>query len=97
MVHLTDKATYSVASRLVLNLDISKSAIESLEVKHFDTFAAAAGYASALTGTRFINVKFSNGDETSSISGSLYCYSKDNTRRPCNEYLIKQVTLRGGK
>ncbi len=76
-----DTAVFSV-SRRVDGIMISS---------YFETFAAAAGCASALNGTRLLNVKFSNQDGSSSWSGSLYVYGTDGTRRACNETLIKAV------
>lgn len=67
--------------------------------EEFATFASAAGHAGALTGIRLINVEFYQVDDAnggrSSISGTLYIYGKNNVRRACNEYLIKQVMKRG--
>jgi hypothetical protein len=89
MVFKNDIATYSVCY-----LQDGK-----LVRAEYQTFAAAAGHAEGLGGqTRFLNVSFRSPDGLSSISGSLYCYSKiTNTRRACNPYLIKQATLRNGR
>lgn len=63
----------------------------SLKRFEFDSFAAAAGMASALDGmTRFIDAEFYNND--SNWSSSMYCYSKiDNQRKVCNPYFVRQV------
>ena len=61
-----------------------------LKTLQFDTFASAAGAASALDGiTRLINVEFKDTDF--SHSGTMYIYSKDNTRQVANQYMIDQV------
>lgn len=69
----------------------------AIKVDTFNSFAAAAGCAKALTGiTRFIDVTFESAD--SSWSGSLYKYNKlDNSRHVCNPRLIKAVLDRQGK
>lgn len=88
MVFNTDIATYSVCYR---ENDV-------LKTYQCSTFAAAAGTADALHGiVRLINVTFSNKDGTSSISGCLHIYSKDNTRRIANQYLVNQALKRGGR
>ena len=61
----------------------------------FDTFASAAGHASVLNGiTRFLDVEFKGQDW--SHSGGMYIYSKDNSRRIANQFMIDQVTKQGG-
>lgn len=90
MVFQTDKAIYTVCSIIA----------GKLKREAFETFAAAAGCADALTGIRFIDVEFYSVDSEggrSSISGSLYCYGRNGARRVCNPYLVKQATLRGGR
>lgn len=65
----------------------------------FESFAAAAGCASALDGmTRFINVRVTyKGDDTWSHSGALYKYSRlDNKRVACNNFLIGLVLAQVG-
>ena len=88
MIKNTDVVTYQV---------IYKQDGELVR-KSFKSFAAAAGCADALYNiTRFLDVKAESSCGQSSISGSLYCYSKDdNSRRACNQYLIKLVTERKG-
>jgi hypothetical protein len=58
------------------------------------SFASAAGQASALTDrTRLLNVSASDVEGMSSISGTLYVYSKGQSeRRAANKHLINQVT-----
>lgn len=90
MVFETDKAEYSVKT-----MEAGK-----LVKKPFETFAAAAGCADALTGIRFIDVEFYSVDKNggrSSISGCLYIYGKNGVRRVGNPYLVKQATARGGR
>jgi hypothetical protein len=56
----------------------------------YDTFAKAAGHASALNGiSRCIDAEFRN--ETSSWSGSMYHIDRHNMRRVTNEYFLKSV------
>jgi len=56
----------------------------------FNSFAGAAGHASALNGiSRFIDATFNNG--TSSWSGSMYHIDRHNMRRVTNEYFLKNV------
>lgn len=90
MVYATDKAIYSV-----------KTMEDGKLVTHiFQTFAAAAGCAEALTGIRFMDVEFYSVDTEggrSSISGSLYVYGKNGVRRACNPYLVRKATERGGR
>jgi hypothetical protein len=90
MVYQSDVAKYSVSFKKLIS---EKAELVTLS---FDTFAAAAGCASALDGVRLLNVQFSNAAGDSSISGSLYIYQADGTRRACNNYLISQVTKRNG-
>lgn len=88
MVFKTDIATYSVC-----NLVGGK-----LVTQDFTSFASAAGCAGALDGqTRMINVKFSNATGDSSISGTLYMYSKNNSRRACSIHLVEASKKRGGR
>lgn len=87
MVFKTDIATYSVSYRDG----------EELKTIRCKSFAAAAGCASALDNkVRLLNVEFSNVKGDSSISGTLYIYSKDNTRRAGSTYLIKASLERNG-
>ncbi len=68
---------------------------DKLKTVSFDTFASAAGHASGLNGiTRLLNVEFKGKDF--SHSGTMYIYSKNNTRRVANQYMINQVTKQGG-
>lgn len=90
MVFANDKALYTVAYLVA----------GQLKRETFETFAAAAGCADALSGIRFIDVEFYQVDDEggrSSISGSLYCYGRNGTRRVCNQYLVNQATKRGGR
>lgn len=85
MIFKTDIVTYSVSYQ-----DDNGNMITD---KH-QSFASAAGQASALLNkTRMINVYASNVEGTSSISGTLYIYSKGQSeRRAANKHLINQVS-----
>jgi hypothetical protein len=69
---------------------------DKLVTLNYDTFAKAAGTASALNNiTRMINVEFSDG-QGSSHSGCMYIYSRqDNSRRVANQHMINLV-MKGG-
>lgn len=84
MIYKTDVVIYSVSYR-------DNNGVMQTD-KH-NTFAAAAGQASALLDrTRLINVSASNIEGDSSISGTLYIYSKGQSeRRVANKHLINQV------
>lgn len=84
MIFKTDIVTYSVSYQ-----DDNGNMITD---KH-TSFASAAGQASALTGkTRLLGVSASNVEGTSSISGTLYIYSKGQSeRRVASKHLINQV------
>lgn len=87
MVFETDIAKYSVCRQVA----------GKLVRQDFATFAAAAGCADALDGeVRMINVEFSNVEGTSSISGMLYMYSRNNSRRVGSKHLVAAATKRKG-
>lgn len=85
MIYKTDILIYSVTYK------------DDNGVMHTDkhqSFASAAGQASAmLDRTRLLNVSASNVEGTSSISGTLYIYSKGQSeRRVGSKYLVNQVS-----
>lgn len=78
----TDKVQFTVVARNEINGLFSRV--------NFDTFASAAGHASALKGVVLINAEFYSPD--SSWSATMYIYGKDGVRRVGSQAMVNAVT-----